>query len=126
VQSRRSVELSRTTTDALRRHLLASGRPGLDALVFSRPDGRPLDSAMMPRRLLRAACAAAKIADPQPRFHDLRHTYATALLAAGYRDGVVGQLLGHASARMVQERYGHVLPEELAGAAERLEALLGT
>jgi integrase len=124
--SRRSIPLTRAMVDALRRHLLASGRPGPEALVFARPDGRPLEAHMMPRRLLWAACENAEIADPLPRFHDLRHSYATAMLAAGVTPHAVARLLGHASAQLVYERYGHALPDELAGAAERLEALLGS
>jgi integrase len=79
----------------------------------------------MPRRLLWAACELAEITEPLPRFHDLRHSYATALLAAGVTPHAVARLLGHPSAQLVYERYGHALPDELAGAGERLEALLG-
>ncbi|MDX6533320.1 MAG: hypothetical protein QOF68_1064 [Gaiellales bacterium] len=78
----------------------------------------------MPRRLLWTACANAEIGEPLPRFHDLRHSYATAMLAAGLTPHAVAKLLGHASAQLVYERYGHALPDELAAAAERLEAFL--
>jgi integrase len=46
------------------------------------------------------------------------------MLAAGVTPHAVAHLLGHASAQLVYERYGHALPDELAGAARRLEALL--
>jgi integrase len=123
-RSRRTIPLTRATVDALRRHLLASGRPSPQELVLARPDSRPVDSAMMPRRLLLRACGLAEIAAQLPRFHDLRHSYATAMLAAGVTPHAVAHLLGHASAQLVYERYGHALPDELAGAARRLEALL--
>jgi hypothetical protein len=50
--SRRAVPLTRATVDALRRHLLATGRPSAEELVLARPDGRPLETQHLPRRLL--------------------------------------------------------------------------
>jgi integrase len=55
-----------------------------------------------------------------PRFHDTRHAYATSLLAAGLGSHAVAALLGHADASLVDRRYGHALPDELATAADRL------
>lgn len=58
---------------------------------------------------------------PPARFHDLRHTYATHLLAAGTSPHAVAHLLGHGDASHVWRRYGHVLPSEIAGAAAAIE-----
>jgi integrase len=55
-----------------------------------------------------------------PRLHDTRHAYATSLLAAGLGSHAVAALLGHADASLVDRRYGHALPDELATAGERL------
>jgi integrase len=55
-----------------------------------------------------------------PRFHDTRHAYATSLLAAGLGSHAVAALLGHADASLVDRRYGHALPDELATAANKL------
>jgi integrase len=55
-----------------------------------------------------------------PRFHDTRHAYATSLLAAGLGSHAVAALLGHADASLVDRRFGHALPDELATAADRL------
>ena len=121
--STRTVPLTKSAADALRRHRLATGRPSPDALVFRRPDGRPLDPYMRPKRLLLAACAHAGITEPMPRFHDLRHSYATAMLRAGLTVHACAKLLGHRDANLVLKRYGHALPDELAGAADQLEAL---
>jgi site-specific recombinase XerD len=51
----------------------------------------------MPPRLLWAACEHAEIPEPLPRFHDLRHSYATAMLAAGLTPHAVAKLLCHAA-----------------------------
>jgi integrase len=57
-----------------------------------------------------------------PRFHDTRHAYATSLLAAGLGSHAVAALLGHADASLVDRRYGHALPDELATAGDTLSA----
>jgi integrase len=116
------VPLTRAAVDVLRRHRLASGRPARDVLVFRRDDGRPLDAYMLPGRTVGAAAKRAGIAEPYPRFHDLRHSYATAMLGARLTPHAVAKLLGHSSAQLVYQRYGHALPDEVAGAAARLDA----
>jgi integrase len=120
--SRRIVPLTRAAADVLRRHRLASGRRAAGELVFARADGRPLDSYMLPGRTLKAAAERSGVAAPLPRFHDLRHSYATAMLGAGLTAHAVANLLGHSSAQLVFQRYGHALPDELASSASRLEA----
>ena len=67
-----------------------------------------------------AACRERKLTAALPRFHDLRHAYATHALAAGLSAHVVARLLGHSDAGLVWARYGHALPDELAGAADAL------
>jgi hypothetical protein len=45
-----------------------------------------------------------------PRLHDLRHSYATAALAAGIPAKVVSERLGHATIAITMDTYSHVLP----------------
>ena len=59
------------------------------------------------------------------RLYDLRHTGATLLLQAGENLKVVSERLGHASITLTADVYAHVTPGMQAGAAERLEGLLG-
>jgi integrase len=119
--SRRTIPLTRTAVAALRAPHLATGRPPPDQPVFQRRDGRPLEPLMMPRRLLRQALEQSRVAEPWPRFQDLRHSYATALLAAGVTVHAFAKLLGHSGAQLVLNRYGHALPAEVASAADALE-----
>jgi integrase len=42
------------------------------------------------------------------RMHDLRHSHATQLLAAGVRPDVVTKRLGHSSVAFTLQTYGHV------------------
>jgi integrase len=60
------------------------------------------------------------------RLHDLRHTAASQMIAAGAPPKVVAELLGHASPTITQTIYQHVMPGMSEAAGERLsESLLG-
>lgn len=58
------------------------------------------------------------------RFHDLRHTYASLLIASGEDIVRVSRLLGHASPTVTLNVYTHMLPKEHYGSADRLAALV--
>ena len=60
------------------------------------------------------------------RFHDLRHTHATLLIAAGVPIKVVSERLGHANPGFTMATYQHVLPGMGADAANRFAALIAT
>lgn len=119
--ARRSVPLAPEDAARLRRHRLATGRPAEGALVFSGPEGEALSPVPAYRAFKRAAKRAG-LGEPLPRLHDLRHAFASHLLAAGLSPHAVAALLGHADAGLVLRRYGHALPEELAGAGAALSA----
>ncbi len=57
-------------------------------------------------------------------FHDLRHTYASLLIAANVQPMVVAEQLGHTDARLVLQRYGHLYPGAAAQAAMALDLFL--
>jgi integrase len=61
---------------------------------------------------------------PRIRLHDLRHTHATLLLAAGEPVKVVSERLGHASATITLTVYQHVHPGMGRQAADRYAELL--
>ena len=146
--SRRDVPLPPEDAARLLRHRLASGRPGDGALVFGGSLGEPLSpvpahrafkracfrarvftehmteslEAQASYRAFREACSEAALVQPLPRPHDARHTFATHALAAGLSPHAVAELLGHSDAGLVFRRYGHALPEEVAGAGAALSA----
>ncbi len=122
--SRRDVPLRQDDVTRLRQHRMASGRPDDGELVFPDPLGRPLTPNGQPRYAFRRACHDAGILEPLPKLHDLRHAYASALLAAGLTVHAVAELLGHASPALVMDRYGHAYAEEKAGAASALDSLI--
>ena len=61
---------------------------------------------------------------PHIRLHDVRHSYATAALAAGVPTKVVSERLGHASIAITLDTYSHVLPNMQAEAAEQVARLI--
>lgn len=61
---------------------------------------------------------------PRIRFHDLRHTHATRLLAVGVNVKVVSERLGHASVAFTLDTYAHVMPGQQASAAAAVSALV--
>jgi integrase len=55
------------------------------------------------------------------RAHDFRHTAASLLIRQGASVKAVQRSLGHKSAVMTLDRYGHLWPDELEDLAERLD-----
>jgi integrase len=127
-KGRRSIALDRATVAALREHRrwqleerLAVG-PGWEdsGLVFTWPDGRPLHPERFSRWFEQHARAAGL---PKIRLHDVRHSYATAALAAGIPAKIVSERLGHANIAITMDTYSHVLPgldEQAAGTVAQL------
>jgi integrase len=57
------------------------------------------------------------------RFHDLRRTSATLLLAQGVHPKIVQERLGHADIAATLNRYSHVTPDMQRSAADTLDAV---
>lgn len=74
-------------------------------------------------RRMRDACEAAGL--PLMGFHQLRHSYASALVAAGMPLAYVAQLTGHADTRMLEKYYAHLAPSDLTRSLEALAPKLG-
>jgi integrase len=92
-------------------------------LAFTNPRGGPLEPITLHRdfkRLLRAAELPT-----ETRFHDLRHTAASLLLAEGVHLRVIMELLGHSSISLTANTYAHVMPAAMREVADRMESILG-
>lgn len=72
------------------------------------------------------AAAHTDIELPLISVHDLRHTHASLLLAAGVDVKVIQERLGHSSATITLNTYAHLMPNSQAAALERFEALLAS
>jgi integrase len=123
-RGRRRIELPDFVTDALRRHRQQqAAEPHPKAWVFADGNGGPLRKSNVLRRSFRPLLKKARL--PQIRFHDLRDTAATLLLAQGVHPKAVQERLGHATIAITLDTYSHVLPSMQRDAADQLHALVG-
>ena len=60
---------------------------------------------------------------PKLRFHDLRHSCATFLIAQKEHPKVISAILGHAQISTTMDIYGHVLDDTLRAATDKVEDL---
>lgn len=91
-------------------------------LVFPRKDGDFMRRNTLDYHVDRLL---EKAGLPSVRFHDLRHSAATILLAMGVPANVVQELLGHADIKMTLGTYGHVLPSMHKDAVDKMDGLYG-
>jgi integrase len=128
-RSRRTVLLSRLAVTALREHRrrqladrLATGPAWEDrGLVFANATGGPLDPSHQ-THVFKDALRLAGL--PAIRFHDLRHTAATLLLAQGVHPKVVSEMLGHTTITLTLDTYSHLVPVMHEQAAAAMDAML--
>ena len=90
--------------------------------VFRTESGQGHDGVQVTKEF-QALVKAAGL--PRMRFHDLRHSYITLMLAAGVEVGLVSRRAGHSSTTLTWNTYGHAAPDQDAGAdASVMERLL--
>jgi integrase len=116
---RRTVRLPRLLCELLAAHLTGRSRDP-EALVFTAPMGGPLRERKFLHGQLKPAARRAGLPEGL-RAHDLRHTAASLLIRGGASVKAVQRSLGHKSAVMTLDRYGHLWPDELEDLAERLD-----
>jgi len=90
--------------------------------VFCSERGTPLDADNFRHREFPAALQRAELR--QIRFHDLRHTYTSLLIARGAHPKYIQAQLGHASIQTTLDRYGHLMPQLHQGEAQKLDQLV--
>ena len=78
------------------------------------------------QRMVDWPAAKQAIGRPTMRVHDLRHTAASIWLGAGADAKVVQRVLGHASATMTLDLYGHLIDSNLWAGAALIGDRLGT
>ena len=130
-RSKREVHLSLMAVEALKQHRVRQLERRLlglwedHGLVFATAFGRPLDGNNIRTRSFSRLLKRAGL--PPMRFHSLRHTAATLLMAEGVNIKVASEMLGHADITTTLRIYSHVLPsmqEQAADAMDRLFAPL--
>jgi integrase len=120
--SRRTVELPAELVAMLKRWKLACPKADHD-LVCPSKTGKPMQASALLQQGFQPALRRAGIR--KVRFHDLRHSFASNLLAAGVDVVTVSKALGHASVMITLTTYAHAVPKARHGAADKMAALMG-
>jgi integrase len=122
----RAIPLPQTVALALAEHIRLFGartpaEPG--DLLFTDVDGAPIRRSRW-SEIWRAA--ADPVGLPKGTgFHALRHHYASTLIRAGESVKVVQERLGHTSATMTLDVYGHLFPDDEDRTRGAVDAILG-
>jgi integrase len=103
--------------------LLALGvRQTGDTLLCCRTDGEPHQPLSLTYEFARFMRRLKDL--PRVRFHDLRHSHATQLLASGVHPKVASERLGHASIGITLDLYSHVTDTMQSEAAVKLDSAM--
>ena len=125
--SERTVALPDALVTLLARHVGEPHDSGPGRWLFPGPDGGPIPYYTAGDRWRDARDAAGL---PGLRFHDLRHFFASGLIAAGCDVVTVQRALGHASATITLNTYAHLWPSAAdrtrSAAADLMSAALTT
>ena len=116
-----SLELASALASLFKRREAQALRLGwgdVPDLVFVNSAGKPLDESRGRKRFARAM-RVAKVSGH--RLYDLRHTFATSLLAMNVPITFVSAQLGHSKPSTTLQHYAHWLPQADAGFVDRLD-----
>jgi integrase len=128
-KGRRQIILPRFMVDLLKQHRTRQREIRLKAgtawhdqdIVFCTLVGTFMEASHLREHFQRLLKDAGL---PHMRFHDLRHSTATILLAQGINPKVVQELLGHSHINVTLGIYGHVTPSMHGEAMAKMEGLL--
>jgi integrase len=115
-RGRRIIQLDPGTVNVLR------SLPHRAGPVFVDRHGNPFHPEYVARGFSRLA---RRCGMPRIRFHDLRHSHVAHLIDAGVDPLTISRRLGHASVAFTLDRYGHLLDQAGASAAQAVGDLLG-
>jgi integrase len=128
---RRTITIPPVTVQMLRDHrtavwkrrlVLGLGKAPNDALVFEAIDGGPMSPSKMSKAWKRA-CKSLGL--PVVPFHVLRHTHASALIAAKEDIVKISRRLGHSSPTVTLSIYAHFFEQDDSSAALAIARVLG-
>jgi integrase len=91
-------------------------------LVFSDHYGQPLHAEELTSAIFYPMLERAGL--PRVRFHDLRHSCASLLLAQGIHPKIVADMLGHSTIAITIDLYNHTTAAMHREAALALESVL--
>jgi len=119
---RREVVLMPALASILKEHKASTIYKADSDYVFTTGTGKPLGWSNVERFGLHAASKRAKLRSPHPAMHDLRHTFASLLIAGKANVKYVSRQLGHSDAGFTLRTYTHLFDK--AAHAEETRQLL--
>ena len=123
-RSRRRVDLPAHAVRALKTHRARQkATPHPMALVFTDTRGRPLRKSNFIRRVWHDLLDKAEVR--RVRFHSLRHSHVTTLLAAGGNLKAVSERVGHSRTSMTADTYAHSVEGMQKQLTEKLDRIYG-
>jgi integrase len=124
----RRVDMSQQLTDTLKglwvrrkEETLQKGWGEVPEWIFVNEGGRLLDPNNVRKRVFYRCLEKAGIR--RVRFHDLRHTFASLLIAQNESPKKIQSLLGHHSIQVTMDIYGHLYAEENRKVVDSLDDL---
>ncbi len=128
-KSKRTLPIPDSLLSSLRAHrtkqledkLAAGAEWQENGLAFTTSRGTPLSARNVIRSYHRLL-AKGKL--KRRRFHDLRHSCATFLLAKNIPARTVMDILGHSNISLTMNTYSHVMPEMLRDAADAMNEVM--
>jgi integrase len=125
--SKRALDMGPRLTEVLKEHRAKQNETRLKVgsgwtnndLVFCDNEGRAFDADNLYHRDFKAILKKAELR--AIRIHDLRHTFASILIAAGHNLKYIQNQMGHSSIKVTMDLYGHLMPEVYQGAAKKSE-----
>ena len=90
--------------------------------MFCDAVGEPLSPTNETKRFQRAVKAAGLLAI---RFHDMRHTAASILLARDVHVKLVSEMLGHSTIVLTLDTYSHIIEGMDGGVTDAIDETLG-
>jgi integrase len=124
-RAKRAIILVPALAEMLLQHRSESQFSQPNDYVFTTRNGTPEHAAHLGLRVLRPALKGAGL---QPvRWHDLRHTFASLLIAGGANITFVSRQLGHTSSQVTLGIYAHLVDheEQARRTREMLQEMLG-
>jgi integrase len=116
----RAVEELRAWRMKQAQELLSLGiRLNDDGFVCGGENGQPIQPQSLTHAWHRFLAGTGL---PRLRFHDLRHSHATHMLAAGVHPKIASERLGHATVGLTLDTYSHVIPGMQEDAVVRVDA----
>ncbi|MBA3824180.1 MAG: site-specific integrase [Ktedonobacterales bacterium] len=128
-QGRRTIPLPEVALQSLQEHRIKQDKERQQAgenwqennLVFSTSHGTPYSARNVSRSFYRLLDKAGL---SHMRFHDLRHTCGSLLIAQGVHPRVVMEVLGHSQISVTMNLYAHIIPGLKEGVADKMQAML--